>query len=247
MKKFEKKYKSLSSYNTLLFDELRNWCNKNKGIFAISGSSISGDFINGSDFDFILIVPNKLLKGSDSLNLPKMVKSDNWMFFKQEFEKGNLDVFGTFSSINPINRIEIYPETVASQILHLEKIIIRRLKYTPTMTKNEFFYNYYGEKKTLQIQPQFRPNSVYSETQSIISGKFGDFWGMHVERLFLSIILFDKNSNLNSLKRKLFFLLWNKSQNDITLFKNILKKSFHLTKFTSKTIDVLYEEFINIY
>jgi hypothetical protein len=244
MKNFEESYQNLGNYFKNLFLELIAWCKQNDSIFLISGSTIGCEFMAGSDFDFILIVPDIELLNGSNLQLPKMVNSHNWQHFKQQFEMDEVEIFGTFSTADGINRFEIYPYSIAEKILNFEEIKIRRLKHTPLAIKYEIFYNAFGEKKELEIVPVIGNSYIQSTTYSVIHGDSSLFWGMHVERLFLSRTLFDEKEMFIFLKRMFRRLLWEQASHNENELKTIISNSFYLTSKFPNTINFLYGEFI---
>lgn len=246
MKKFEVFYKSLGEFYELFYNDIIGWCDQNDVLLAISGSSINCNLLEGSDFDFVMIIPDYKLNPSFKLTLPDIINSYNWDNFKKEFHNSHLDIFGTYSNGNHINRIEIYPQSIAYQLLELKSMQIRRLKSTPLDIKNEIFYNIDGLQRVNKIKPIISGDSVYSSTFSIIQEDENIFWGMHIERLFLSQTIFGQKNDFGFMKRKLLGLIWKKSIQNETEISDIIKNIFYLTSNNPKIIPFINEEFTKL-
>lgn len=243
---FELFYRSIGPYYSDFYTELINWCQINDATLGISGSTICKELFKGSDFDFIIIAPNSLFDDCQNIQLPLSIDSTGWVTFKHLYNSNKIEVYGTHSIKNEINRIEIYPISIVKRILNLEEFEIRRFKKTPKKTKKELFFNMNGDKITRNIEPIDLPDGIYSVTKSYVLYENNIYWGMHAERLALGLPLIEKDAFWSRSKIKFVKYLHEHTNKNEKLLKTCIKNSFFVTKNSLFNIDCIYEEFNRI-
>jgi hypothetical protein len=178
-----RKYSCLKHFKGIheIIDSFESISKVNKLFLGISGSALSMRYKKGMDIDLVLIIPDKFFL-SDIGFLPKTLQLNYWQKGIDNRSSTSIDVIGSYCSINPAIRVEIYKESSAIKILNRNIFTIYRLKDVPKNNKIELFITFSGNT----IDKRLDKISEISTTVSFIKVQNDLYWGMHFERLFLS-------------------------------------------------------------
>jgi hypothetical protein len=173
-----------------LLDEALQWFESQQVTCGISGSYAVGGHTASSDVDLLVVMRTEASElPARQLELPPSFDKSYWSSYITLHQQGQVDIFGCHNSLDPLLRLEVYPETICHRILNLEQFEIRRLKKGPVSPKQHLFYGTNGEMRARIIQPVPRHGAMYSETESVIIEGNAIFVGMHLERLLIAKLI----------------------------------------------------------
>src|ERR1051325_10177796 len=171
------------------------WCSRNHATFGVAGSFANGGFKDGSDLDIVLIlkIPDDSPQKIDSA-LPDEFYDESWQDFLLLVKTESAYVFGGWSNLSDLIRLEVYPISVVKRILNLEEFVIKRLRKGPVADKKIVLFGTNGSKRERVIRPKHIPAicKFYSEVDSVIWEGDSLFVGMHLERLLLTTLIKDE-------------------------------------------------------